>query len=64
MTAMSHRSRHSRIAAGLFLLSAAAGATALTAGSAAAASASPASAVHAAGQVSNPSAAPDNTVWD
>ncbi|MEY9887130.1 hypothetical protein ABIA31_000756 [Catenulispora sp. MAP5-51] len=64
MTAMSPRARHSRIAAGLFLLSTAAGATALAAGPAAAAPASPASTVHAADQAPNPAAAPGNTVWD
>ncbi|MEY9928884.1 hypothetical protein ABH926_003523 [Catenulispora sp. GP43] len=68
MTAISPRARHSRIAAGLFLLSTAAGtagvaATAVAAGPAAA-PASPAHAVHFADQAPNPTAAPGNTVWD
>ena len=64
MTATSFRARHSRIAAGLLLISTAAGVTAVAAGTAGATHAPSTSSVHFAGQASNSVAAPDNTVWD
>ena len=63
MTAISLRSRHTRIAAGLLLLSTAAGATAVAVGPAAASPGPSAAVTHLADQP-NPTDAPGNTVWD